>query len=322
MQIEQHFREILRLHAFVAIPGVGSLCRAYIPARIDAKSNTIHPPFYQFTFDSARTFDDGAIVGYLKSSYGADTQQAERTVREWLSTLEARMAIGEPIVFDGVGTLAAQEGAILFSPLATEKTATNFYGLTPVALPVALKNAKGRGNKKKRTSAVLIPIFLLLLGGGGYAAYRFLDWPYILSLTPWNKKTPPQIASTPSPRSDTTIAITTPPVAVDSVVPQTAAPSTLNIVDSSLQQRNALQPSEANTVYYIVAGSFKSKENAQKQVDDLLQMGFINPKIKQEKDFFQVYIAYYTDQKQALTKLKELWNKHGEDFCFLNKVEK
>lgn len=320
MQIEQHFREILRKHAYVAIPGIGSFHKIYTSARIDREQSAIFPPYYDFIFDSTRTFNDDAILYYLINTYGVSQESAKRNVEEWLSTVEARLAMGETIEFDGIGSLCSTNGVASFNPLPAEKRATGCFGLTAVPLPPNLAKAKGKKNKKIRRSAILIPLFAILLGGGGYAAYYFLDWPYIISLLPWNSENSQPIAAATPSYKDSVIAITTPPRKIDSVVKPPEPQSTLTLVDSSLHQRSALRPIENNTVYYIIAGSFRSQENARKQVEELLNMGFKDPKIRQEKEFYQVYIAYYTSLPHAQAKLNELWNQYGEQFCFLNRV--
>lgn len=320
MQIEQHIREILRQHAFVAIPGVGSFCRAYSPAKIIEEENTITPPSYDFSFDTNRAFDDSAIANYLTATYGVAPFEASRCVEEWVSTLWARLVVGESITFDGVGALSRPDESVAFTPCPPSERATAYFGLLPVALPPTIVRAKGNKNRKIKRNAVLIPLFAALLGGGGYAAYYYLDWPYIASLMPWNKSSTETTATIPSAAKETPPAVTTPPRHIDTTAERQSEQSALNLVDSSLHQHNALQPVESSTLYYIVAGSFRNEENAEKQVKELRRLGFRDPKIRRENEFYQVYVAYYTSLPHAQAKLNELWQKYGEDFCFLNKV--
>jgi sporulation related domain len=128
-------------------------------------------------------------------------------------------------------------------------------------------------------------------------------------------------ASSTPPTNASAMQITTPTKAIDSVVAPSTNQAALTLVDSTLHQRNALQPVDNSITYYIVAGSFRSSENAQKQIRELLSMGFKDPKIRRENEFYQVYIAYYTSLPLAQAKLNELWNQHGEQFCFLKRVK-
>lgn len=322
MKIEQHIREILRHHAFVAIPGVGSFCLTYSPAKICEEQNRIFPPSYTYTFDANRTFDDSAIANYLTAKYGINMQKAQQRAEEWVSTVEARLAMGESVAFDGIGELCTSGENTEFFPYADDRKASAAFGLSPVPIPPPIKNAKRKKNRKKRRNAVLIPLFILLLGGGGYAAYYYLDWPYIASRMPWNNVEKQPFASSTRPSTEKNIAITTPPRTIDTTAESPKTQRALDLVDSSLHQHNALQPVENNTLYYIVAGSFRSEENAQKQIKDLRNLGFKDPKIRRESEYYQVYVAYYSSLPHAQAKLNELWQKYGESFCFLNKVTK
>lgn len=321
MQIEQHIREILRQNAYVAIPGIGSFYRTYSPAKICEEQNSIIPPSYDYSFDTDRTFDDGAIANYLTAKYGINEPNVQQRVEEWVSTIEARLAMGESVAFDGVGELCTLGEDTEFIPFLDDRKASAAFGLSPVPLPPYIKNAKRKKNRKKRRSAVLFPLFLLLLGGG-YAAYYYLDWPYIASQMPWNSTERPSFASNTPRSTEKTTAITTPPRTVDTAAEPKKTQRALALVDSSLHQHNALQPIENNTLYYIVAGSFRNEENAQKQIEDLRNLGFKDPKIRRENEYYQVYVAYYSSLPHAQAKLNELWQKYGESFCFLNKVTK
>lgn len=321
MHIEQHIKEILRQNAYVAIPGVGSFHRVYNPAHVEIDSNTIFPPSYTILFDSQRTFDDGAVASYITNTFGASAHDAECCVQEWVSTVEARLTSKETIYFDGLGSLSNSGDSLTFAPLPKDELATIYYGLTPLPLPSKILHTKSKKNIKRKRYAIIIPVALTLACAGGYAAYQFLDWPYIISLWPWNKGSNMHTASSTPPTNASAMPITTPTKAIDSVVAPSTNQAALTLVDSTLHQRNALQPVENSITYYIVAGSFRSSENAQKQIRELLSMGFKDPKIRRENEFYQVYIAYYTSLPLAQAKLNELWNQHGEQFCFLKRVK-
>lgn len=322
MQIEQHVRELLRQHAYVAIPGVGSFCSNYTPATIDEKEKFITPPAYDFSFDAARTFDDGAISNYLNVKYGLSIQKAHQCIEEWVSTIEARLAVGESIPFDGVGTLRRPHDDIEFTPCPPALRATPSYGLLPVPLPSRDVEKKRKEKRKTQRNAALILLSSLLLAGGGYAAYNYLDWPYIASVMPWNRADSKPIAAAAPSANTNDVAETTPPRNIDTSVPPPKAQLSTNLVDSSLQQHNALQPVENTTLYYIVVGSFRNEQNAEKQINDLRNMGFLDPKMRRKNEFYQVYVAYYTNLTYAQAKRDELIRKYGENFCFLDKVSK
>jgi nucleoid DNA-binding protein len=131
LDITAFIRELLFGHDCVIIPGFGGFIGNYTPARIDKSDNTFHPPVKQISFNRNLNHNDGLLIGRISESAGLNYADARNLVEEFARDLTARLAKGEKIVFDHIGSFVNNhEGNVQFEPDREANYHLNSYGLT------------------------------------------------------------------------------------------------------------------------------------------------------------------------------------------------
>jgi nucleoid DNA-binding protein len=131
LDITAFIRELLFGHDCVIIPGFGGFIGNYTPARLDKSDNTFHPPVKQISFNRNLNHNDGLLIGRISESAGLNYADARNLVDEFAMSLTARLAKGEKIVFDHIGSFVNNhEGNVQFEPDRESNYHLNSYGLS------------------------------------------------------------------------------------------------------------------------------------------------------------------------------------------------
>lgn len=312
MEIDQIIKAILRKQPFVSLRGIGSFYYEYLSAYQDSETHRFEPPSWQIAFDSRRDFDDNAIEQFLINEKGVERERAEIIVAESLEQIKETLKTGTPVHFDGLGALIQlPEQEIEFIPEKRQLTACDAFGLGAIALPERRKREvrvekKEKRKKKGRQLQVAFLVGLLV------SASFFLFDPLHLFF----RKTDGQNETNDKIANQSVIAATADSVEI--------LEDNLPITDSSLLQSTALHYSESNprenVGFYIIAGSFSSKENAAQLSKELNARGY-SSQILLNNELYRVYIGFYTNKALAQRKLKELREELGESTFWLLRVD-
>lgn len=131
MDITAHIRELLFGHDCVIVPGFGGFIGNYTPARIDKASNTIFPPVKQISFNRNLNHNDGLLVGRISESANMNYADARNLVEEFVIDIRKRLSRGEKVVFENIGSLINNhEGNVQFEPDREANYHLDSYGLT------------------------------------------------------------------------------------------------------------------------------------------------------------------------------------------------
>jgi cell division septation protein DedD len=78
--VANDIKDILFERNTVVVPGFGALTSQYKSANVDGVTGKMTPPALDIQFDSNQTIDDGALVDFLKSKYGATTSDVQDAI--------------------------------------------------------------------------------------------------------------------------------------------------------------------------------------------------------------------------------------------------
>ena len=309
MDITAFIRELLFSHDCVIVPGFGGFLGNYSPARIDKNTSTFYPPVKQISFNRNLNHNDGLLVGkisgFLKVNYG----DARNIVEEYVSGIRKKLESGERVVFDNIGNfINNQEGNVQFEPDRNVNYHLDSYGLesfqfAPLEGYDVRKRITRHINKEPVSrhsvrkilwrAAVVIPLLALIVTVS-LKTDLFRSKIELSSLNPLvtaefesNKKAiDEKNASVPAGPADNTIQ------------PEQSVPEIIS------------SPAEAENIYCIVTGSFRLKENAERQVDMLKEDGF-NPEIMDGPNgFFRVSAMKFNDLTVAVEKRISISRKY------------
>lgn len=115
MNLGKHIHTLLKRQAEVHVPELGSFKRVYNPATFDEQKNVFMPPVSYIEFDSLSTsgFD---FVGYFQQVNQLERSEAERIVREEVSSIAAALDLSGEVSLEGLGQLVSYGNTAIFKP--------------------------------------------------------------------------------------------------------------------------------------------------------------------------------------------------------------
>ncbi len=300
MNVTAVIRELLFGHDCVIVPGFGGFIGNYTPAKIDKVNGTFYPPVKQISFNRNLNHNDGLLVGRISVALKINYIDARNSVDEFVIDIRKRLEKGEKVVFDNIGSFVNNnEGNVQFEPDLNVNYHLDSYGLEPFqCLPLEGYDVRKRVIKRlekdpvKQASirkvlwraAVIIPL-LSLLFVVPFKTDLFKAKVESTSMNPLvkaefenNKKAVDQGNYNEAPKNEKA----TTPVSDKNIAPEVVAP---------------VVPERGE--YIVITGSFKSKENADSQVNMLKEEGFSPEIVKAENGFYRVCAAICNDLSSA-----------------------
>jgi hypothetical protein len=319
LDIKAFIRELLFGYDCVIIPGFGGFIGNYSPARIDRSAGTFMPPVKQISFNRNLNHNDGLLVGRISQATGLNYGNSRKVVEDFVRDLTSRLASGEKVVFDHLGTFAYnQENNTQFEPEPEINYYLDSYGLESFHLhhyreydvrkrvirhidKDQMKRSSMRRNLVR--AAVMIPILALLVIVP--LKTQIYDKGRVESVT----LNPLVTAEFENNREAIDSDLTSNSVIKEEILNKSAEN---NIPAKPLEIPVENPPSAAPTgegTFFIITGSFKSEENALAHVRELKAEGF-NPEIlKASNGFFRVNAMECNNMAKALSKKDSLSRK-------------
>ena len=298
MLINSLIRFILQENSFVSIPSIGSFLKDSTPSRIDTRLHLLTAPEERIGFTTERKFDDGSIVHYLCTHLGIPEKEAQQALLKWLNSTNQRLKNGERVDFEGIGQLYRKGDAIIFNPYAGEKLELDTFGYLRVSMPDMLTKKRQSG-KGKRGVAMAITLPIVIVGVGiGIAYWAYQD----------KESTPIPPNTTSQHREQETM-----------LEEDSTGVTPYSQIERNHEQKMALTPTthaDRKNVYYLVAGSFAERTNAEKLFHQLRWEGY-NPELININGLYRVSLAHFYDKNQANIELAQLRKKTGKEGMWL-----
>ncbi len=138
IDIPAHIEKLLFLHDALVIPGLGGFTATRTPASTDYVGGTVNPPAKTLAFSENLTVDDGLLTADIANAHGLSTEDAGRTLEEFVEKMRDLLNQREIVTLPGVGRLYKNYvQKIQFLPDATNFNAAA-YGLPPLQFsPIA-----------------------------------------------------------------------------------------------------------------------------------------------------------------------------------------
>ena len=306
LDITAFIRELLFGHDCVIIPGFGGFIGNYTPARIDRSDNTFYPPVKQISFNRNLNHNDGLLIGRVSEASGLNYADARNLVMEFASDLTARLARGEKIVFDHIGNFTNNhEGNAQFEPDRDANYHLNSYGLSTFQfMPLESydvgkrivrhieKDPVRQASVKKYLwrAAVIIPLLGVMVAVP-LKTDLFKTKVQSTNLNP--------LAS---------VELENNRAAVEKSIKTDSLPPVKSIVKSDSMVMPETQPVEE---FCIIAGSFKSEENASVMMKMLSDDGYAPELVKGPNGFLRVSALKCSSLSEAIQKKDSIARKYS-----------
>lgn len=280
MKIEKYISELLYRYQCVGVPGFGAFLCEWQSAQVIVGQNSFAPPKKVISFNSNIRNNDGLLANHIalqeKISYEKALNRIQTQVVFWLEKLENK----EHLVLENIGEIFSNsENNFVFKPNTAINYLTDSFGLagfnspeitraneiltdvasvtesiieTPISIeesaekdtPVIPINGKNRSsNWLKYAAAVAV-----FASAGTYGYKMYYDYTIIQQTIIVEKTVQEKINQR---IQEATFVI----------------PNPINAVDLTLEATH-------NGKYHVIAGAYRSKQNATKAMNDLLSQGF------------------------------------------------
>ena len=296
MTIFKEIYDLLYNNDCVIVPEFGAFVLKSHSAYI--KDDTFYPPRKVISFNAMLDENDGLLVKHLSTSRNISYKKALKTINDETQSLKNELSADKKIKIDPLGYIELSlEGNIVFYPDELINFESNSFGLKSFSKQPILKSVKN--DVPSKTASTITPvmryaaIFVALIGFSyfGYFNYsNYLDNERIKNIA----------------------------IAQDQIL-QNVQAATFNIGELPTINLKVTAPIEnTNKIYFsVIAGSFRSKVNAEKHLNYLISKGFkasytaINP-----RGLFRVAYARLDSRKKAYSLISEI-KENGEDAWLL-----
>lgn len=304
MTTANYISDLLYRYECVIVPNFGGFVTNEISAKVNHFTHTFYPPSNQLTFNSHLQNNDGLLANYIaaakKISYSEALESIEKEVAEWKLLLTV-----EVLELENIGSFKLnKEYKLIFEPTNSLNYLTSSFGLDSYVSPAIKRIVFKEKVKQLETSSTgetkrKIPAFikyaataaiLFALGTVGWNEYQKIEYKNLVAESEQQQK---KVEKT---IQEATFVISNPLPAI-----------TLNITKETYN-------------YHIIAGAFRTPENAEKKLQQLLEKGY-NAKIlgANKWDLTQVAYESFTTEDEAINKMRIIHKTESEDAWLLVK---
>lgn len=305
MKIEQYISQLLYRHQCVTVPGFGAFLTEIQSAHLHENTHSFYPPKKLISFNSHLKNNDGLLANHIaqseKTSYENAVASIESEVVIWNSILQ----VNERFTLKNVGELFLNsEKNLVFTPSENINYLKESFGLNSFVSPAVKREeykqiveeleeevptiAFTPEKRESRSYLKYAAIFVMALGVAGTVGYKLfqnhVEQQTLIVETAVQKQVQTKI-------QEATFLIENPMPSV-----------TLTVKEEKLD-------------YHIVAGVFRSQENADKVYNELLAAGFKARRIKANRhgNFPVLYGSYatYAEAQQAMKNIHQSTNKEA-----------
>lgn len=308
MQIEKHISDLLYRYQCVTVPGFGAFLTETVSAHVTGSASSFFPPKKVVSFNTNVKNNDGLLANHValqeKMSYELAVIKINDVVNEWTYLLQNR----NHLVLKNIGEISVNnEMNWVFEPTNTVNYLTDSFGLTPFVSPEITREVLKKEVEALEEKAPIIftperkkdysylkyaAVFVVMLGVGGFGYKSYYDQQItnetLLVEKNVQEKVQQQI-------QEATFMLSNPIPSVE-----------LAIVEEKMP-------------YHLVAGAYRSEENANKAIAELNAAGFENAKmlpLNKHKLYPVVYASFKT-LNEAQSERRAIQKSHNTEAWLL-----
>ncbi len=310
MQIEKHISDLLYRYQCVTVPGFGAFLTETVSAHVTGSASSFFPPKKVVSFNANVKNNDGLLANHValqeKMSYELAVIKIGDVVNEWTYLLQNC----NRVVLKNIGEISVNnEMNWVFEPANTVNYLTDSFGLTPFVSPEITREVLKQEVEALEEKAPIIftperkrdysylkyaAVFIVMLGAGGFG---FLTYNHHIE--------------------SKTLAINK---SVQEKVQQQIQQATFFIGSpNDVRGSESVSEDKENMFYHIVAGAYRTEENANTAIANLKAEGFENAKMLPVNKRNLYYVVYGSFKKlvDAQTERKQIQKNHNAEAWLL-----
>ena len=297
MSISKHIIELLYNHDCVIIPGFG----AFLTKSISASHNNdiFSPPKKTLRFNGMLKENDGLLANEISSKEKISYNDAVKKIKKEVKVLLSSLDNGE-VDIDSIGVFKLNaEKKIQFQPNQDANFDSTSFGLESF-----MRKPKKVSTPEEKAKPLNVPdyamryaaIILLLVGISSISYISFDDY-----------QNDQKLKSVANAQKEILKNV------------QTATFDLGEYAKINIPIKKNIIPAKSNSIYYsVIAGSFRSMENANKKLNSLIKLGYqasftsINP-----KGLHRVAYARLKNRNEAVKLIATIKKDEGNDAWLL-----
>ena len=311
MQIEKHISDLLYRYQCVTVPGFGAFLTETVSAHVTGSASSFFPPKKVVSFNANVKNNDGLLANHValqeKMSYELAVIKIGDVVNEWTYLLQNR----NRVVLKNIGEISVNnEMNWVFEPANTVNYLTDSFGLSSFVSPEITREVLKQEVEALEEKAPIIftperkkdysylkyaAIFVVMLGAGGFGYKTYYDQQIETKTLAVQKKVQEKVQQQ---IQQATFVISAPVEAVELSV---------------------AAPVEEKMPYHLVAGAYRSEENANKAITELKAAGFENAKMlsMNKHNLYPVVYGSFKNLNEAQTERKNIQKSHNAEAWLL-----
>ena len=311
MQIEKHISDLLYRYQCVTVPGFGAFLTETVSAHVTGSASSFFPPKKVVSFNANVKNNDGLLANHValqeKMSYELAVIKIGDVVNEWTYLLQNR----NRVVLKNIGEISVNnEMNWVFEPANTVNYLTDSFGLSSFVSPEITREVLKQEVEALEEKAPIIftperkkdysylkyaAIFVVMLGAGGFGYKTYYDQQIETKTLAVQKNVQEKVQQQ---IQQATFVINAPVEAVELSV---------------------AVPVEEKMPYHLVAGAYRSEENANKAITELKAAGFENAKMlpMNKHNLYPVVYGSFNNLNEAQTERKNIQKSHNAEAWLL-----
>ena len=314
MKIETYIAQLLYRYQCVTVPGFGAFLTEIQSAQLNENTNSFFPPKKMVSFNSQIKNNDGLLANHIahaeKTSYGFAVSAIAFEILNWQKALEEDGILH----LKNIGEIRLNsDNNLVFSPNQQNNYLTTSFGLSPFVSPLVKRENFEKeiqriekkepvelyaDEERKSSNSYLKYAAIFVLGLGitgsiGYPLYQkeIANQTLIVEGTV-QKKVQNKI-------QEATFLI------------QNPLPAVTLSVDTSKTEEKTMP-------YHVIAGAFRSEQNAKKAYNQLIKNGYEARMLPEDKNgLFPVIYGSYPTMSEAEKAQKEIRKAENPDAWIL-----
>jgi len=305
--VKHYISELLFLHDCVILPNFGGFVGNPQSAKLNKTTGILSPPSKQILFNANLKTNDGLLITHISNQEGVTQEVAKNEVENYATKIANKLTNSKVLRIDKVGLfILGREGNIIFSQDSLNNYSLDSFGMKATQnkavvretiikekVTATIQTIRTQSNNPKaflRAAAVIIPLIAL-----SYISITQQDkinnmYTQMASLNPF----------------ENSIIVAPITVVIPEVKIKIEATPIIEIIEEKIMP--IIIP---KTTYYIIAGAFSEKKNANKMLAKLKKWDY-NTELVPGGNLLRVSYNSFTNKADALIQLHEIKQENSD----------
>ena len=299
--VEHYISELLFLHDCVILPNFGGFVGNPQSAKLNKTTGMLSPPSKQILFNANLKTNDGLLITHISNQEGNTQEVAKNEVENYAIKITDKLTKSKVLRIDKIGLFTlGKEGNIIFLQDSVNNYSLDSFGMKAIRnkavvretiikekVTATIQTIRTQSNNPKaflRAAAVIIPLIAL-----SYISITQQDkinnvYTQMASLNPFENN----IIAEPITEVIPEVKIEVEATQIVEIIEEEIAPIII-----------------PQTTYYIIAGAFSKKKNANKMLAKLKKWNY-NTELIPGGNLLRVSYNSFTNKTDALIALHEI----------------